>query len=75
MPVLTSLGPTRGHPFMPAASMPGELSAAARKYGVLPMPSLEWNAQVERETAHLYTRVQAVVQELQGERVVGFGRI
>src|SRR6188474_1652224 len=61
MPVLASLGPTRNHPFMPAASAPGELSAAARKYGVKPMPSLEWNAQVERETAHLYKRVEAVV--------------
>ena len=33
----------------------------ARRYGVLPMPSLEWNAQVERETAHLYERVKTVV--------------
>jgi quinolinate synthase len=54
-------GPSRGHPFMPSASAPGELSAAARKYGVKPMPALEWNAEVERETAHLYERVQAVV--------------
>ncbi len=65
MPVLQSLGPTRGNPFMPSASMPGELSAAARKYGVLPMPPLEWNAQVERETAHLYARVQAVVPSIE----------
>src|SRR6188474_3617017 len=61
MPVLASLGPTRNHPFMPTALGQHELSAAARKYGVKPMPSLEWNAQVERETAHLYERVQAVV--------------
>ena len=61
MPVFASHGPTRGHPFMPSASAPGELTAAARRYGVKPMPSLEWNAQVERETAHLYERVQAVV--------------
>ena len=61
MPVLASLGPSRGHPFMPSASAPGELSAAARKYGVKPMPPLEWNAKVERETAPLYERVQAVV--------------
>jgi quinolinate synthase len=61
MPVFASLGPTRSHPFMPAASAPEELSAAARKYGVKPLPPLEWNAQVERETAHLYERVQAVV--------------
>jgi quinolinate synthase len=61
MPVLQQFGPTRGHPFTPRASAPGELSAAARRYGVKPMPSLEWNAQVERETAHLYERVRAVV--------------
>jgi quinolinate synthase len=35
--------------------------AAVRKYGVLPMPELEWNPQVERETAHLYERVKAVI--------------
>ena len=46
-------------------SAPGELSAAARKYGVLPMPSLEWNAQVERETAHLYERVKNVVPSIE----------
>ena len=56
MPVLASLGPSRRQPFMPTASV--ELSAAARKYGVKPMPALEWNAQVERETAHLYQRVK-----------------
>src|SRR5256885_3911562 len=61
MPVLMSLGPSRSHPFMPTPSATGELSPAARKYGVKSMPSLEWNAQVERETAHLYARVQAVV--------------
>ena len=47
--MLAQFGPSRGHPFMPTASAPGELSAAARKHGVLPMPALEWNAQVERE--------------------------
>src|SRR4029077_13191768 len=34
---------------------------ALRKYGPLPKPSLEWNAQVERETAHLYEKIKAVV--------------
>ena len=65
MPVLASLGPSRGQPFMPTASAPGELSAAARNYGVKPMPSLEWNAQVERETAHLYERVKDVVPSVE----------
>jgi quinolinate synthase len=35
--------------------------AAARRLGVLPMPSLEWNKQVEKETADLYERVKSVV--------------
>src|SRR6267378_5757079 len=65
MPVLEMFGPSRGHPFMPSASAPGELSAAARKYGVKPMPAFEWNAEVERETAHLYERVQAVVPSIE----------
>ena len=45
--------------FSPAAGV--ELSAAARRYGVLPMPSLEWNEQVARETAPLYARVAKVI--------------
>ena len=35
--------------------------AAARRLGVLPMPKLEWNAEVERSTAHLYEKIKAVV--------------
>jgi quinolinate synthase len=50
---------------VPRALGAGELSAAARKYGVKPMPSLEWNAQVERETAHLYERVKDVVPSIE----------
>ena len=61
MPVLASLGSARGHPSLPIASPRGELSAAARKYGAKPMPSLDWTPDVERETTHLYERVQAVV--------------
>src|ERR1051325_5129099 len=61
MPVFASHGPTQGHPFIPAGSAPGALTAAARRYGVRAMRSLEWTAQVEREPAHLYERVQAVV--------------
>src|SRR5262249_36325573 len=40
------------------------LSAAAR-YGVLPMPSLEWNEQVARETAPLYARIAKVVPSVE----------
>jgi quinolinate synthase len=34
---------------------------AARRHGVLPMPSIEWHEQTARETAHLYERVKAVI--------------
>ncbi|HLL27973.1 MAG TPA: quinolinate synthase NadA [Xanthobacteraceae bacterium] len=44
---------------MPAPK-PGP-GSAAKRLGTLPMPSLEWNKDIERETAHLYERVQAVV--------------
>jgi quinolinate synthase len=40
-------------------------SAAARKHGVIAMPSLEWNEQVARETAHLYRRVSNVVPSVE----------
>src|SRR5215510_13369152 len=38
-----------------------DLSAAAYRYGVLPMPSLEWNEQIAHETAPLYARVAKVI--------------
>src|SRR5205085_3601403 len=56
---------TRIPPFMPAASPRAELSAAARKYGAKAMPSLEWTPDVERDTAHLYARVQAVIPSIE----------
>src|SRR5580700_4281312 len=59
MPILEALGPSprRSPPPVPAAGR----SAAARRLGVWPMPSLEWNEQVARETAHFYERIKAVV--------------
>ena len=59
MPILEALGPSphRGPSPVPASGR----SAAARRLGVLPMPSLEWNESVARETAHLYERIKAVV--------------
>jgi len=36
-------------------------AAAREKFRVLPMPDLQWNEQVARETAPLYARVQNVV--------------
>ena len=59
MPILQAFGPTAVSPPVPPPT--AGLSAAARRFGVLPMPSLEWNEQVGRETAHLYERVKAVI--------------
>jgi quinolinate synthase len=63
MPILQAFGPSAGPPPVPAAA--SDPTAAARRYGVLPMPSLEWNAQVERETAPLYARVRTVIPAIE----------
>ena len=62
MPILQTFGPAAGRPPVPP---PAVSSAAARRYGVRPAPSLEWNAQVERETAPLYARVKAVIPPIE----------
>ncbi|MEA2925932.1 MAG: quinolinate synthase, partial [Alphaproteobacteria bacterium] len=59
MPILQAFGPSTGR--APVAAPVAGTAHAARRYGVLPMPALDWNAQVERETAHLYDRVRAVI--------------
>jgi quinolinate synthase len=69
MPILQTLGPqafgasSASARAAPASRPPAQPPAgnAARRHGVLPMPSLEWNAQVERETADHYQRVKAVI--------------
>jgi quinolinate synthase len=63
MPVLDIVGPLTGRPSAPPPTASG--NAALRKFGALPMPSLEWNAGVERETAHLYARIQNVVPSVE----------
>jgi quinolinate synthase len=55
MSVLESFDAPRGRP------LPWQAPAAARKADVLPVPSLEWNEQIARETAHLYERIKTVV--------------
>jgi quinolinate synthase len=62
MPILQSFGPSAGAAPLPETPGPG---AAARRFGVLPMPSLEWNEQVARATAPLYARVAKVVPEIE----------
>src|ERR1700731_3095052 len=67
MPILQAFCPSAGTARAPQrdlASMPGP-GAAARRHGVLPMPSLEWNDQVARATAPLYARVQKVVPAIE----------
>ena len=63
MPIMETLGPVHARAFPPAPSAGAH--EALRRFGPLPAPSLEWNAQVERETAHLYERVKAVVPTIE----------
>ena len=46
------------------ASLPA-LAPAPKRFAPLPMPDLQWNEQVARETAHLYARVQNVVPSVE----------
>lgn len=59
MPILQAFGPSAGRAPVPPPI--AGASTAARRYGVLPVPSLEWNARVEGETAQLYDRVRRVI--------------
>jgi len=58
MPIIEAFGPTAENKFVPTATPGRSLSRAAREFGVLSMPSLEWNDDVARATAHLYERVK-----------------
>src|SRR6266571_2454883 len=63
MPVVETVGPlVERQPLPPPAPMSG---AALRKFGAKPAPPLEWNAKVERETAHLYERIKNVVPSVE----------
>jgi quinolinate synthase len=59
-----SLAQTFGHPRHSRRPTPHR-SPAAGQHGVVPMPSVEWNDQVARETAHLYERVKGVIPALE----------
>src|SRR5476649_411130 len=63
MPIMETLGPVHGRAFPPLPTAGAH--EALRRFGPLPAPSLEWNAQVERETAHLYEKVKAVVPAIE----------
>lgn len=60
MPIVQSFGPTATPEAMPPLAF-RHGPAAASRLGILPMPELEWNDEVARETAHLYERIKTVV--------------
>jgi quinolinate synthase len=58
MPVVETVGPlAERRPGPP----PADRDAKAAPFRALPAPPLEWNAEVERATAHLYERIKNVV--------------
>ena len=59
MPLVETVGPLSAQPPFPPAEIAGD--DALRRFGALPTPSLQWNVEVERETAPLYARVKNVV--------------
>lgn len=61
MPVLNILGPSDPRPASRAAVLPPPRAAVR----TLPMPSLEWNEQVARETRPLYEKVKGVIPEIE----------
>src|SRR6201997_982024 len=58
MPILQAFGPSAARTRVPPPAPAGD---AIRRHGIVPMPSLEWNEQVARETAELYARIAKVV--------------
>ncbi len=61
MPIIESFGPSSTASPIRASGR----SAAARKFPALPAPSLIWNEEVERDTAHLYERIKHVVPSVE----------
>src|SRR5256714_1538674 len=59
MPVQEILGPSRPQTAAPPLAAP--VAQKALRFDVVPMPSLDWNEQVARETSHLYERVKSVI--------------
>jgi quinolinate synthase len=59
MPIIETLGPQARH------AQPAPQARRRTRFPILPMPALEWNADVERETAHLYERVKNVIPSVE----------
>ena len=60
MPIIETLGPQARTPLPAPQARRGK-----SHFPILPMPALEWNAKVERETAHLYERVKNVIPSVE----------
>src|ERR1041384_7479157 len=63
MPVVETVGPLVARQPPPLPAPVG--GAALRRFGALPIPPIEWNARIERETAHLYERIKNVVPSVE----------
>jgi quinolinate synthase len=61
MPIIETVEPFAARP---PRSTPATSKGRGR-FGALPTPPLEWNATVERETAHLYERVKNVIPSVE----------
>jgi quinolinate synthase len=60
MPIIETLGPAARSP-LPAP----RARRTPSRFPILPMPALEWNAEVERDTAQLYERVKNVIPSVE----------
>jgi quinolinate synthase len=60
MPIIETLGPAARSP-LPAP----QARRTPSRFPILPMPALEWNAEVERDTAQLYERVKNVIPSVE----------
>ncbi len=59
MPILETLGPQA------RSALAVRPRPSSRRFPALPMPALEWNDEVARDTAHLYERVKNVVPSVE----------
>ena len=67
MPIAGIYGPDDfGNPVHRHSAAPARIRVSpAERARALPIPSLEWNAEVERDTAHLYERVKRVISPIE----------
>jgi len=63
MPLIETIGPDPGR--ASTRDVARAQPASARAHPALPAPSLDWNEDVARETAHLYERIKHVVPSIE----------